>query len=399
MNVAIITSGFLPVIDGVSISQIHRLHHLSQQGHRVLLLHPHYPQGNDASTLQLPGVTCVPLPSISFLGVEGERNVTPAANGVLNRVLGEFQPDIIHVDEPERLWLGFLRYPALRFARRHHIPCTAFFHSNLIEYLEDYFDIPRPILRGIQYLLTANLPRIYNRYDLTLTASSITAETLHNRGIKNIVCDDFLGFDLDRFQPQKLRNPNFFSHRYGLPKLENHLKIAFLGRLTPDKGWSFFLKVLPQLSQILDLNRIVFLIGGDGELRDPIREKFAQFTPHFYQLGRLSPEAVPAFLANSDIYLTTSTKETRGLTVIEALACELPVLAPNAGGIPDTIRDGWNGLLFKPGDRADFLTKFQQLSNNVELRKSLGQRGRKSVETLTWENAVTKLVNLWRKLQ
>jgi glycosyltransferase involved in cell wall biosynthesis len=56
------------------------------------------------------------------------------------------------------------------------------------------------------------------------------------------------------------------------------------------------------------------------------------------------------------------------LTILEAFAAEIPGLAPCAGSLDDSIRDGENGLLFTPQDTADFTTKFKTLIDNPKLR-------------------------------
>ena len=134
MKIAIISSGFLPVIDVVTITQINRLHQLSQYGHQVLLFCPDYSQlANIYPDWQtytgniLPGVRIVNLDSESFFGLDFERNVSRKSYQVVLQELQNFQPDIIHVDEPERLFTGFLKIPGIDYAKRAGIPCLSFF--------------------------------------------------------------------------------------------------------------------------------------------------------------------------------------------------------------------------------------------------------------------------------
>ena len=160
MKIAIITSGFFPVIDGVTITGYSRVKELSKQGHQVILFCPDYsqipqiyPQWADYTGEIFPGVKVVNLPSTSFF-VEFERNVAWWGHRQLEEELAAFKPDIIHVDEPERLFVGFWRIPGLRYARQHKIPCISFFRTNFIEYLADFFPLPKPCL-----LYTSPSPR------------------------------------------------------------------------------------------------------------------------------------------------------------------------------------------------------------------------------------------------
>jgi hypothetical protein len=135
MRIAIFSSGFLPVVDGVTVAQLHRLQRLSQWGHEVLLLCPDYqpianiyPNWRDFTGEMFPQVQVVNLPSTPYLGIEFERNVSPKAYAQALQALEAFQPDIIHVDEAERLAHGFLKFAGVAYARRARIPCVSFFH-------------------------------------------------------------------------------------------------------------------------------------------------------------------------------------------------------------------------------------------------------------------------------
>jgi glycosyltransferase involved in cell wall biosynthesis len=405
MKIAIITSGFLPVIDGVTITGYSRLKQLSKKGHQVLLFCPDYsrishiyPNWQQYTGNILSGVKVVNLPSTAFF-VEFERNVAWYSYGQLERELNKFQPDIIHVDEPERLFVGFWRIPGLKYARQHQIPCVGFFRTNFIEYLEDFFPLPTPILRSLQWLVKRLVLYVYNAYDLTLVTSQITAPKLKILGIKNVYCNNFLGLEIQKFsslQPQK----KFFVQQYNLPEIDNKIKIIFLGRLTPEKGWKFTLENLWQILQKIDKNKVAFLIVGDGELKEKIAQKFSQLTPYFHLFGRVEPEQVPALLINSDLHVTTSEKETRGLTILEAFTAGIPVLAPRAEGIVENIESGTNGFLYNPGDINDFIAKLKILIEDNNLRQQMGLQGQASIQNqYTWEVAIDNLLKIWQEVR
>jgi glycosyltransferase involved in cell wall biosynthesis len=404
MKIAIITSGFLPVIDGVTVTGYSRLKQLSKKGHQVLLFCPEYsrishiyPNWQQYTGNILPGVKVVNLPSTAFF-VEFERNVAWYSYGQLERELNKFQPDIIHVDEPERLFVGFWRIPGLKYARQHQIPCVGFFRTNFIEYLEYFFPLPTPILISLQWLVKRLVLYVYNAYDLTLVTSTITAPKLKNLGIKNIYYNNFLGLEVQNFnslQPQK----NFFARQYNLSELDNKIKVIFLGRLTPEKGWNFTLENLFQILQTIDKNKVAFLIVGDGELKEKIARKFSQLTPYFHLFGRVEPERVPALLINSDLHVTTSEKETRGLTILEAFTAGIPVLAPRAEGVVENIESGTNGFLYNPGDINDFIAKLKILIEDNNLRQQMGLQGQASIQNqYTWEVAIDNLLKIWQEL-
>lgn len=400
MKVAIICSSFLPVIDGVTVAVFKRLEQLSILGHQVKVFCPDYrpikhiyPDYQEYIGEIFPGVEIISLPSSKAIALEFERDVTIKSYQVVLESLNVFQPDIIHVDEAERLGICFLKLPGLKYARKHDIPCIAWFHTNYIDYFDDYFNLPLGLNQLIQKIFGLIFSKIYNSYDLTLVSSSITAQKTKKIGIKNIVCAELLGCDLNQFNSIQ-KKANFFANEYNLTDINQKTKLIFMGRLTPDKGWSFTLKSLAKLPGEIQ-NKIAIIIAGDGALKDKIEQTLKQLTPNVYLLGRIAPQAIPALITNGDIFITNSEKETRGLTIIEAAAGGIPAIAPRAGGVIDTIKDGSTGFLYQPGNEADFLDKLTLLISDVNLRQSMGAKAKEIAQQYSWQETVNNLIEIW----
>ena len=215
-------------------------------------------------------------------------------------------------------------------------------------------------------------------------------------GINNARYGNLLGFDAASFAKSPIK-PNFFQSNYGREQVDNLVKIVFLGRLYPDKGWNFTLDALATLSHRLDLTKVAIIVAGDGPMKEEIAVKLNKLFPHVHLLGRVSPESVPTLLTNCDLHVTTSEKETRGLTILEAFAAGIPAIAPNAGGVVENITNGKNGLLYTPGDRDDFINKLKILVENADLRQQMGRQAKLSVEGYSWENSIRNLVNIWQE--
>ena len=402
MKIAIICSSFFPVIDGVTIAVYKRLEQLSILGHEVIVFCPDYspikhiyPNYQEYTGEIFPGIQIISLPSSKAIALEFERDVTIKSYQIVIEELNQFQPEIIHVDEAERLGICWLKLPGVKYAQQHNIPCVAWFHTNYIDYFDDYFNLPLGLNKLIKKLLSLIFAKIYNSYDSTLVSSSITAQNIKTMGIKNVSCAELLGCDLSQFN-NLAKTTNFFPRQYNLPDIENKLKLIFIGRLTPDKGWNFALKTLPKLAPDIR-NQIAIIIAGDGNLKIEIEQTLKQIIPNIYLLGRITPQAIPKLLINGDILLTNSEKETRGLTIIEAAAAGIPAIAPRAGGVIDTIQDGKTGFLYQPQNQADFLDKLTQLITNNDLRESMGAKARELSRQYSWQETVNNLVEIWSK--
>jgi glycosyltransferase involved in cell wall biosynthesis len=403
MKIAIIASGFLPVIDGVTVSGFQRLRKLSEWGHQVLFFCPSYkalenvyPDWENYTGRIFPGVRVVSLSSNGLMGLGFDRNVSFFSYGSILRELKEFQPDIIHVDEPERLFLGFLRVPGVQYARFAKIPCVSFYRTNFIEYVDDYFMLPFFINSFIKFTFIKIFLYVYGCYSITLVSSRVTFKKIIELGFRNAEYRNLLGFDIEAYSFE-LKGSNFFEEFYQISNLDLKVKIIFLGRLTPDKGWEFTIACLSRLSQHIDLGKIALVIAGDGPMRDEIRVRLEALGLEAHFLGRVSPDKVPGLLVNCDIHVTASEKETRGLTILEAFAAGIPVLAPNQGGVIENIQDGRNGFLYHPEDQADFVQKLTCLIQEKDLRETMGQYAKEGIADYSWDHTVKNLVEVWQE--
>ncbi len=74
----------------------------------------------------------------------------------------------------------------------------SFFRTNFLDYLEDYFPLPKPIFIAVKFLLQQLIVCVYNSYDLTLVTSKVTYPKVVNLGIKNAQYSNLVGFDGDQ---------------------------------------------------------------------------------------------------------------------------------------------------------------------------------------------------------
>jgi glycosyltransferase involved in cell wall biosynthesis len=109
-------------------------------------------------------------------------------------------------------------------------------------------------------------------------------------------------------------------------------------------------------------------------------------------IGWQSQENLPRRLHESDILvMPTVAQEALGRTVVEAMAAGRPVVASRLGGLPFTVADGATGLLAEPGDPDDLARKIETLLDNPELRRRMGEAGRKRFEQYyAWEGIIDR---------
>lgn len=403
MKIAFITSGYYPVIDGVTVSLHNRLKTLSKMGHEVLVICPDYtgmkvyPDAHLHSGPVLPGVFVCNVPSSDVSGMDFERNMTIAANAAIDAALEAFAPEVIHVDEPERIWVGTFRKPGLAYARRHKIPCVAVYHTNFIDYVDDFIKGPALVLGIVKFAIRKLLKHVYNAYDVTLVPGRGAKERLERFGVRNTRYETINGVDYGLFSARHVQHEDFFREKYGLEGWQDKVKLIFIGRLTEDKNWHFTLSVFPQLMERLKGQEVAVLIAGDGPMRDEIRQRLAAVVDNVHIMGRIPQEELYQVLQHCDLHVSTSNKENRSLTPIEAMCAGVPVLAPKAGGFIDDITSGQNGYLFAPDNRQDFIETCALLVQDKDLRDRLGKHARQYAGYFAWDLCVERLMTVWNQ--
>jgi glycosyltransferase involved in cell wall biosynthesis len=100
-------------------------------------------------------------------------------------------------------------------------------------------------------------------------------------------------------------------------------------------------------------------------------------------------------LAISDILLLPSELESFGLVALEAMACEVPVIATRVGGIPEVVQDGVDGFLYDVGDVNSMADGCLSILKNPELRQGLGRAAR---DHATKEFCASKIVLRYEEL-
>ena len=160
------------------------------------------------------------------------------------------------------------------------------------------------------------------------------------------------------------------------PRLEPTL-IA-VGRLSPEKDFATLLRAVAIAARSVPELRL--RIVGDGGER-PALESLVQelaIADRVEFLGERSN--VPQLLAESGCYVSSSRTEGVSLTLLEAMAVGLPVIATRVGGNPEVVREGVTGRLVESGDPAALASAIVAMCGDRDLWSGMGQLGRERVE-------------------
>lgn len=365
MRIALFTETFLPKVDGIVTRLSHTVDHLQRLGNQVLVISP---DGGltEYKGAKIHGIPGFPLPLYPELKLALPR---PS----MRQVLETFQPDLIHLVNPAVLGLGGLYY-----AKSLDVPLVASYHTHLPKYLEHY---GLGMLEGVLWEL---LKVVHNQAQVNLCTSTAMQEALTSHGIERVAVWQ-KGVDTELFQPS-LGTLEMRSHlTQGHP--ESPL-LLYVGRLSAEKEID---RIKPVLQSIPGAR---LALVGDGPYRQELEKHFAD-TPTFF-VGYMTGQTLAAAFASADAFVFPSRTETLGLVLLEAMAAGCPVIAANAGGIPDIVSDGVNGYLFDPQEEGGAIAATQRLLSHAAERETLRQNARIEAERWGWAAATRQLQGFYQ---
>jgi glycosyltransferase involved in cell wall biosynthesis len=269
----------------------------------------------------------------------------------LPSILDRYRPDIVHFDEEAYNLATFL---AVLQARRRSIPALFFTWQNLVR------SYPPPFAWMEQYVFRAATGAIAG------TASA--HDTLRAKGYRGpIATIPQFGVDPERFTPcTEERRPGPF-------------RIGFGGRLVPEKGVAVLVEACSQLARDFRL-----IILGAGPEEDAIRDRARQLgiEDQVDLVGALPSGEMPGRIQNLDVVVLPSLSQPNwieqfGRILVEAMACEVPVIGSTCGEIPQVVGDA--GSIVPEGDANALAGAIDRMASDPNLRAELGRRGRERV--------------------
>ena len=183
------------------------------------------------------------------------------------------------------------------------------------------------------------------------------------------------GVDVDRFQQDTIAG-NAIREELQIPV--DAPVCGIVAALRPEKNHDMFLNGAAKILTSLPDAR--FLIVGDGPERQRLEELATSLniTDSVHFLG--TRQDIPAVLAATNVMLLTSKMEANPVSILEALATEVPVVATRVGSVPTTVIDDETGFLVPPGDADALAEQVSKLLKDPQLASELGKNGREMVK-------------------
>lgn len=286
----------------------------------------------------------------------------------LRKIIRFFRPDIVHAHYATSY--GLLG----RFCGFHPFLLSA--------WGSDVMDFPQ---RGILHriLLRSNLKKA----DLVLATSPTIERYIHAILKRDVVITPF-GVDGNLFFSQQL------PRKFG----EETIVIGTIKSLEPVYRIENIINAFAELRKRIPEQALHLLIAGDGTQRQVLEQKVNELgiANCATFLGKIEPSEVPYWHNQIDIFMNISAYESFGVSVLEAMACEVPVIVTDTGGLADLVDNGVHGFRVPLQPLSETVIAMQRLVENSALRRKMGRKGRERVlKSYSWQQNVDQMLKIY----
>lgn len=176
------------------------------------------------------------------------------------------------------------------------------------------------------------------------------------------------GVDLDEFKPREKSRDN----------PDGVKRVVFVGRLIFNKGAQYLVEAAPMI--LARHPNTEFIIVGDGPMKIDLKKQAEELGVYhaFKFLGTVP--SVQEILKECDVFVRPSLTEGMPLTVLEAMACSLPIIATRVAGTPEILINNETGILVDAKDPKQLAKSVLRVIYDNELSRSLGREARRFVE-------------------
>lgn len=365
MRVGLFTDTYPPFVNGVSTSVLMLKKGLEKKGHEVYVITTNddafkYDFDEEEKVLRVPGLP-IGIYDYRLSGVYPVR--------ALNRIK-KWKLDIIHSHTEFSVGI-FARF----VAKQLNIPLVHTYHTMYEDYVyyitKGYFD--KASKQAVKYL---SLFYCDKTADSLIVPTEKTKQLFQDKyDFKKEIYVIPTGIEIDRFYEDNIDKVRLKELKKDLKISDKDFVIVYVGRVAQEKNIHLLINAHKEL--VKKHKNIKLIIVGDGpDLPIFVQEAEDKKIKNIYFTGKVPWVDTPYYYHLGKIFGTASTSETQGLTVIEAMASGLLVLAINDEAFNNSINDQKDGIIFN--NEEDYINKVLELYDNEELLKKISKEALKT---------------------
>lgn len=381
MRIAMFTNNYKPYIGGVPMSIEHLAEALRRRGHTVYIFAPTY-----EDQVEEPYVIRYPSFPIKVAGAP----VPNVLTGIFIKKVRELNIDVIHVHHP-----AIVGNVALSIRKKLGVPVVFTYHTRYEAYLH-YINGLEKVEQSTGFI-NWYLHHFCNQCDLLVAPTPGILDYLQKERMKPPIQVMPTGIPMENFLPEQ---ESVAAIRQQYLGTADYLTCT-VSRLAKEKNLDFQIRGLSCLKRLLKKKGKTFrhMIIGDGPEKKNLMRQIEELglTENIIFIGNVDNQEIKNYQAASDAFLFTSKSETQGIVLLEAMAVGNPVVAVEASGVRDVVKDGVNGYLTEE-DAYWWAERTRMVLEEVAKREQLSQAARETAEMYSEEEVARQAEQYYRNV-
>lgn len=359
MKILFVSETYYPHLNGVYYFVCRIAPLLQEKGHEVAVIAPS--ENTHFAKKTIDGIDVYVMPSLPLLFYPKLRFPIPVLlQSRIEKIIHDFNPDVIHLQDH-----FILSKAVVEINKKLRIPVIGTNHF-MPENITTLFKNEK-VKSSVERFLWSRFSYVFNQV-LLVTTPTETGARLIRPHLNTRVIPISSGINLDEFNAT--RQQATIRKKYSLP---DKPILLYVGRIDPEKRINEILEAVAVAAKTIDFS---FVVVGKGVCKESLEARARELNLHEKVIftGFVPNEDLPHFYEISRCFIIASRAELLSLVTLQAMASGLPVIAVNAGALPELVHDNVNGYVFETGDQDAIVRSIQKIFNSNGLYQRLSSK-------------------------
>jgi len=381
MKIGLFSDSYRPSISGVVISVDTLAKEFMKQGHEVIVITNEHDYAEDEKNVIRYKGARLPMKGLK------EYRIHKVTKKKVHEI-GKLELDIIHCHT--EFTIGRL---GRKVARMYNIPVVHTYHTMYEDYI--HF-VTKLFYYPLRWIAKKYSKKFASSVDEVIFPTVKVKDKFDEYGFRKNSHIIPTGIYLDRFNIETYDDTKISSFKNEYKIDDTKLNLLFLGRMSREKSVDVLLKEYKKLSLKHDDIHLLLVGGGPDLEYFKTLSTGLDLDDRVTFTGMVSPDVVGCFYHLGDIFVNFSTTETQGLTYIEALAANLPIIVKYDTNLEGVIFEGVNGYSFNNDN--EFIPLIEKLKEDKNLVEKLALNARATADDFSALNYANKVLNIYDEL-